>query len=534
MKHLMKSLGLAGLIVAALALPAKAQQQTVKLCIPTSPTACANVTASNPLPVSGSFSATLSGFAPATTGTPIAVTTGGVTGTLPAGTVVVATNVGTTNAAYCKLGASATTSDQYIAPNGGWFAFTVGASTQLTCITSTSTTTVNMVGGSGLATGTGGGGGSGGGGGGAVTMASGAVASGAYSSGSIASGAFASGSIASGAFASGSVSSGAYASGSLASGAVVDLTNLSTPITPATATATKGIMLGGQYNSTQATFTNGQQGSVQLSARGAVMVNPGAEAFNVANAGTFAVQAAQSGTWNVGTVTTVSTVTSLSQFAGNAINLGAGAVGTGTLRITQASDSPEIAVLGAQADSVCGSATGTCSLAALVKYLNNAAISATPAGTNLIGDVNLRQGGTALSATNPSFFRPTDATNPVVFDPCQVVAKTSITGTQTTGTQIITGSASKKTYICSFMIRAAAAEVWNIIAGTGSVCATGSSAVIGSTTAANGISEAANGGQTYGNGMATVFAATAVNADNLCLTQSGTSRLTWQLTYVQL
>lgn len=120
-----------------------------------------------------SVSASISGFAPATTGTPISVTTGGVTGTLPAGAVVVASNVGTTNTAYCKLGASATTSDQPIAPNGGWFAFTVGANTQLTCITSTSTTTVNMVGGAGLPTGTGGGGG-GSGGGGAVTIADGA------------------------------------------------------------------------------------------------------------------------------------------------------------------------------------------------------------------------------------------------------------------------------------------------------------------------------------------------------------------------
>lgn len=93
-----------------------------------------------------------------TTGTPISVTTGGVTGTLPTGAVVVASNVGATNGAYCKLGASASTSDQLIPPNS-WFAFTVGANTQLTCITSTSTTTVNMVGGSGLPTGSGGGGG---------------------------------------------------------------------------------------------------------------------------------------------------------------------------------------------------------------------------------------------------------------------------------------------------------------------------------------------------------------------------------------
>ncbi len=116
---------------------------------------------------SASVSASIAGFSPASTGTPISVTTGGVTGTLPAGAVVVASNVGATNGAYCKLGASATTSDQLIPPNS-WFAFTVGAATQLTCITGTSTTTVNMVGGAGLPTGAGGGGG--GGSGGSVTQ----------------------------------------------------------------------------------------------------------------------------------------------------------------------------------------------------------------------------------------------------------------------------------------------------------------------------------------------------------------------------
>lgn len=129
-------------------------------CSATSPVGCfIPYSVANPLPVSASVSASISGFTAASTGTPISVTTGGVTGSLPAGAVVVATNVGATNGAYCKLGASATTSDQYLSPGGGWFAFTVLANTQLTCITSTSTTTVNMVGGAGLPTGTGGGGG---------------------------------------------------------------------------------------------------------------------------------------------------------------------------------------------------------------------------------------------------------------------------------------------------------------------------------------------------------------------------------------
>ena len=77
--------------------------------------------------------------------------------------------------------------------------------------------------------------------------------------------------------------SSSFSSGALSSGAVVDLTNLSTPIAPNTATATKGILIGGQYNSTQATFTNGQQGALQISARGAQYVAVGADGFIVSS-----------------------------------------------------------------------------------------------------------------------------------------------------------------------------------------------------------------------------------------------------------
>jgi hypothetical protein len=235
---------------------------------------------------SGSVSASISGFAPATQGTPVAATTGGNTQTLPAGTVVVATNVGTTNAAYCKLGASSDTGAQYIAPNGGWFAFTVGAATQMTCVTSTSTTTVNQVGGAGLPTGTGGGGG-GSGGGGAITAAIGSYASGALSSGSIASGAYASGAIgsgavASGAFASGSigsgaVASGAYASGSIASGAIaagaqIDLLTMRGTKAPGTAAA-NSMLTGAIYTAAGITLTDGQQAALQFDSAGNVKVS---------------------------------------------------------------------------------------------------------------------------------------------------------------------------------------------------------------------------------------------------------------------
>jgi hypothetical protein len=128
----------------------------------TSGNCTAPVSSTNPLPVQGLVSSSISGFQPSATGsvaTPIIATTAGAVGNLPSGTVVIATNAGATNTAYCQLGSSASISAQPIAPNGGWFAFTVGSATQLACATSTSTTTVNLLGGSGLPTGTGGGGG---------------------------------------------------------------------------------------------------------------------------------------------------------------------------------------------------------------------------------------------------------------------------------------------------------------------------------------------------------------------------------------
>jgi hypothetical protein len=66
----------------------------------------------------------------------------------------------------------------------------------------------------------------------------------------------------------------------------------------------------------------------------------------VTNAGTFAVQAAQAGSWTVGlaaaqtlaAVTTVATVTNLSQLGGQAIAMGTGTRSAGTLRVTVATD----------------------------------------------------------------------------------------------------------------------------------------------------------------------------------------------------
>jgi hypothetical protein len=104
----------------------------------------------------GTLNANVFGFNPTAAGTPLAVSTGVSAAALPAGVTVVATNVGGSQGAFCALGASSSTTQQYIAPNGGWFAFSVGAATQISCVTASGTTTINLVGGTGLPSGAGG------------------------------------------------------------------------------------------------------------------------------------------------------------------------------------------------------------------------------------------------------------------------------------------------------------------------------------------------------------------------------------------
>jgi hypothetical protein len=166
MKRLLLAAAFCAAATPAFALFDSAAPGLVQIVDPTAPSVPLG-TVSHPLNTTGTFSGSVGGFpagAGGVIGTPVtAVTTVtvGSTQSLPAGTEVVATNVGS-NMAFCQLGATASANSQPIAPSGGWFGFTVGSATQITCVTTTSTTTVNLFGGTGLPTGTGGGGGGGG------------------------------------------------------------------------------------------------------------------------------------------------------------------------------------------------------------------------------------------------------------------------------------------------------------------------------------------------------------------------------------
>lgn len=190
--------------------------------------------------------------------------------------------------------------------------------------------------------------------------------------------------------------------------------------------------------------------------------------------------------------------------------------------------------LGAQADAAAAADNSTASLIALLKRTNQnlttqtAAINAPiPAGTNLIGDVNVRQGGTALSATNPSFARLTDGTNPQILDPCETATKvyTPINIVTATSTVVSTGVAAKKKYICALMLYPGAADNVAIIqATTATACVTAPVGLIGGATAATGIIATAQAGFVIGTGAKAV-AATTVNQTDICLITSAAVQL---------
>jgi hypothetical protein len=173
----MKRKFLAALLAAGVVLPASGQTyhdsgstvvRGVTPLVGCSPSGvCAGpVSSINPMPVSGTFSATLSGFAPSGSYAQLTVGASSASVGLPSGTVVVVYNTGS-NGAFVKLGSSsvaATAAGDWI-PAGGWMAFTVGGNTFLAAIETAGATSLNISGGSGLPTGaccasSGGGGGS--------------------------------------------------------------------------------------------------------------------------------------------------------------------------------------------------------------------------------------------------------------------------------------------------------------------------------------------------------------------------------------
>lgn len=117
-------------------------------------------------------------------------------------------------------------------------------------------------------------------------------------------------------------------------------------------------------------------------------------------------------------------------------------------------------------------------------------------------------------------------------DPCSGVQKTTTPISITTDTVIISAVSAKRNYICALVVVASAAEIVAVTEGTGSVCGTSEAALVGSTTDANGLSFAANGGLGMGGANATIIAGKTTNVDT-CLNVSGANRVSGWVTWVQ-
>ncbi len=142
--------------------------------------------------------------------------------------------------------------------------------------------------------------------------------------------------------------------------------------------------------------------------------------------------------------------------------------------------------------------------------------SCTTAGSGHVTVDNTNANGQATMANSSPV---TLASNQSVGDPCMFQAKTNVPISTATGTVIalVAAVSAKKVYVCSLSLIANAAVAVSLSEGSGATCGTSNQAgVIGvatSGTAANGLSLAANGGLTLGNGGGTI--AQTATANNL-------------------
>lgn len=150
----------------------------------------------------------------------------------------------------------------------------------------------------------------------------------------------------------------------------------------------------------------------------------------------------------------------------------------------------------------------------------------------VINGATFNANGQATMANSSPVVLPS---NQKVADPCMFQAKTNLAVNVATAVsvQLVGLSTGQTIYICSLSLIGSTATVFSLTYGTGTACATSPTAVIGGATATTsvGLSLAANGGLTLGNGQGTV-ALTGSGAE-LCLIQSGSGVIAGNLTYIQ-
>lgn len=150
-----------------------------------------------------------------------------------------------------------------------------------------------------------------------------------------------------------------------------------------------------------------------------------------------------------------------------------------------------------------------------------------PAAAQTIqGSLKILDAAGSNTATVKAASTPAAATDTAqVFDmrPIGNEICTKVSPINQTSSTDLTGSVTNKVHVCGLLAVQATVQSLSITEGTGSACATGAAALIGSTTAANGMPFAANGG--WNALLATPWLKSLTTGDHLCLLQSGSAQV---------
>ena len=339
------------------------------------------------------------------------------------------------------------------------------------------------------------------------------------------------------------------------------------------------LLIGGQFNTSPTTITNGNMSPLQLDNAGNLLVN-------IKTAGTLTV----SGTVTVTGVSTAANQTNVQAVVGGGTAPASQNVVGGQYRVTplvltdlQSSalqlgvgggliiDPTNLTITDASTTAgqrgsltMCATTTGNptyitaksdyCSLTTAGALRGDlTSIAGTVPDTNS-GNKSAGTLRTVLATDQPNLttalnVRLTDGTNPSVFTASAgsalttnaalvvavspnptAVCNSRIAINQTASADILTST--NKIYICSIDLVIAGAEQVSIIEGTGTVCATGTAALWGGTTAdaTHGMPFGVNGG--FSKTAERPFAQTLTTADHLCILKSGANLLAGAIWYV--
>jgi hypothetical protein len=205
----------------------------------------------------------------------------------------------------------------------------------------------------------------------------------------------------------------------------------------------------------------------------------------------------------------------ISQINGVTPLMGAGNTGTGSPRVTIATDQAAVAGLGVYAEDTADADGSNLTPAGAVR--RNAAASSTSTdgdratiNTDTLGLLWTRQ-----------------------LDPCSGVAKVyyPVNISTATTTEIVNGAgASTHVYICSILLHTDAANDVALVEDDTDACASPAAGIIGGTTTGAGLLLAASSGLAMGNGQGSIAKTATVNY-YVCLITSAATQLTGVITY---